>query len=142
MINIGSLNSDLFVDIRSGLSNQMVSSHVNGVYNSYPNPAAKHYPGLPIMVLTTTNDLTPPTMSGTTRADISAIATVYSKSAQVTNEAIDKAYRVIDEMSKVSGTSALGINRLSMRSTQKQTSFIGKQSIHQKDLVITGWTIL
>lgn len=139
MISVGSLNSDVFLMLKSGLSSSMVSSYVNGVYSTYPNPAAKDFAGLPILVINGNNDISKPSMSGLRLGEVTATITCYSNSVQKLNEAIDRAYRVVEDMSKVSGTKSLMLNKLNYRTTNTSTSFIGDTPQHQKDLVVKGW---
>ena len=132
-MNTGSLNSDVYLDIRSGLNHSMVTGDVKGVFATYPNPEAKDFPGLPILVVNSNNSITSPTMSGLRMGKVNATITCYSNSTKQVNEVIDKVYRVID------GDSSLRINKKSYSYSMVSTSFIGKKSYHQKDMNLTGW---
>lgn len=138
-ISSGSICSDAFIILRSGLNNSMVTSHVNGVYATYPNYAAKDFPGLPILVINNNSSTVKPSMSGLRMNELTATITCYSNSVQTLNEAIDKAYRVIEGMCNVSGVKALNLNKVNYKISNTNSSFIGDKAYHQKDLVVNGW---
>ena len=139
MINVGSISSDVFLTLRSGLNTSMVSGWVNGVFATYPNMAARDFPGLPIIVINGTSNTSKPSMSGLRLSEINATITCYSNSVQTLNEAIDKAYKVVEDMASVSGTKALNINKLNYKTSNTSTSMIGDKAYHQKDLIVNGW---
>lgn len=142
ILTAGSANSELLLRIRSGLSYQMVSSHCKGVFPAYPSISAEDFPGYPFGIIKTSVDInTSDTMSGLRKCDCNAFISFYGTSSQTVNEAVDKAYRVLEDYNNKSGASALGVNGLKMNSTTLSTGFDGKKAIHNKNLNLNGWVI-
>ena len=132
-IPIGSVDSQLFLRLKSGLSANLVSGYVKGVFPTYPNPAAKDFPGYPIIVIRTSNDFKNVTYSGLKLLDVDATMTCYGASAQSVNEAIDRARNVlVNDLS-------IGINDKKFSTSVSTSAFVdGNVTIHQKDLKMSG----
>ena len=138
-LTLGSINSQLYKRIRSGLNFQMLGTHVSGVFAVFPDMAAKDFPGFPIMVVKPVPKISDATASGVKRLDADVYVTCYSKSVQLCNEAIDKAYQVLEDFSNKSGVDSLGLNEVKYKFGQINTGFIGDTPLHQRDLILTGW---
>lgn len=140
-LTTGSISSQIYLRLRSGLNHQLTGNFVSGVFATFPQYAAKDFPGYPILVMKNNNVTTEPTFSGLSMGDVDVTITCYSKSSKTCNEAIDAAYRAVMDYDSKSGVDALGLRRLKTNTTQQVTGFIGTKPVHQKDLNITGWTI-
>ena len=135
-LNTGSIESDLYLRVRSGLNANLVSGYINGVYPAFPDSSSKDFPGYPVMVLRTSTDRNNLSFSGLHVYGVNIDLTCYGTSSQGVVEAIQKASNVLDD-----GQVSLGFQIQKNTSSSINHSFIGgNKVIHQKDLVIEGVT--
>jgi len=135
-LNTGSIESDLYLRVRSGLNANLVSGYINGVYPAFPDSNSKDFPGYPVMVLRTNTDKANLSFSGLHTYNVNIDLTCYGTSSQGVVEAIQKASNVLDD-----GQVSLGFQIQKNTSSSINHSFIGgNKVIHQKDLVIEGVT--
>lgn len=134
-INTGSIESDLFTRLRSGLVASLVSGYTTGIYPSYPNISGLI--SYPISVLRTSYDKNNKTFSGTHIYNLDITLTTYGLSNQQISECTQKADNVINDNS-----TTFGFEVIKSTSSQIVDSFVGgNKVIHQKDLVVIGRTI-
>jgi hypothetical protein len=135
-IGIGSIESNLFLNLRSGL-NASLSGYTNGIFPSYPNPESNDFPGYPISILKTNYNKEPNTFSGNHVFDLNISLITYGLSVQQVSEATQKADNVI-----WSNETSWGFTIISSNSSDVTPSFIGdNKTIHQKELKVLGRTI-
>lgn len=134
-INTGSIESELFTRLRSGLVASLVSGYTNGVYPSYPNISGLL--SYPISILRTSYDKSNLTYSGTQTYDLNISLTTYGLSVQQVSEATQKADNVI-----WNNANSFGFAIIKSNSSPVTEAFIGgNKVVHQKDLVVVGFTI-